>query len=152
MLLYSFSYAKNAIGIQSGIKIDSSFDYNTGINFRSDFSPWGIAASYNIKQKSVDLVFDNWWIYKKINSNINWFTLWGISFGAKTENKLLFETGSRLGIGMNFFCFNNRFFELYFYSAWNPSVGINYNKEDSKTSFCFTPNCFPSNIGFRIWI
>ena len=84
-------FAKTGIGIQGGAKFTPSADADVGFNLRSEFSPWGIAASYNLKDKSIDLILDNWWIYKKINSRLNWFALWGMSFSGKVENKSFAE-------------------------------------------------------------
>ncbi|MBS7241350.1 hypothetical protein [Treponema sp.] len=148
----SFLFAKTGIGIQGGAKFTPSADADVGFNLRSEFSPWGIAVSYNLKDKSIDLVLDNWWIYKKINSRLNWFALWGMSFSGKVENKSFAETGARLGMGLNVFCFENRCLEFYAHSVWNPSVGVYYDRDDEEYSLRFVPACFPLNAGVRFWL
>lgn len=45
----SFLFAKTGIGIQGGAKFTPSADADVGFNLRSEFSPWGIAVSYNLR-------------------------------------------------------------------------------------------------------
>ena len=146
----SVAFAGIGFGVQGGVKSDPSLDCSAGISVRSEFSPWGISASWNIREKSADLVLDNWWIYKKINSRINWFALWGMSFGGKFENEFYGETGARVGIGINAFCLENRGLEFYTHAVWNPSFGLNYDSGDEKFTFRFVPACFPVNAGIRV--
>ncbi|MCQ2241359.1 hypothetical protein [Treponema sp.] len=152
MFFCSVAFAKVGCGVQGGVKFSPSPDGSTGITIRSEYTPWGISASYNFKEKSADLILDNWWVYKKMNSNINWFALWGMSFGGRIENESYVETGARVGIGINAFCFESCCLEFYTHAVWNPSVGVNYDRDDEKYSFRFVPACFPINAGIRVWL
>ncbi len=151
MVSSAFLFAKTGIGIQGGIKIDMGADLVEGITFRTDMSPWGIAIDCNHEEKSVDLILDDWWIVKRLSNNVNLYAFWGMSFGARFESSWYGETGPRVGAGLSAFLFRNRFLELYVQSAWNPSIGVNWDEEDEEFSLRFRPACFPANAGIRFW-
>lgn len=161
MLLFAFvlipsMFARAGIGIQGGAsltpKVDDYHDFSAGITLRSDYTPWGIAANWNFREKSVSLVLDNWWVYKDMDSCINWFAFWGMSFGGKFENRYFADTGARVGAGMNAFLFDSRCLEVYAHAAWNPSIGAGYSRDSKKYFLRFVPACFPVNAGLRVWM
>ncbi|MBQ0039631.1 MAG: hypothetical protein KBS64_04320 [Treponema sp.] len=151
MLAGSTAFAKTGVGIQGGIKFSPEADVCSGLVLRSDHSPWGLAASWNIEEKSLDLVLDNWVFYKKINAAASWFALWGMSYSGRFENECFIETGARLGVGANVFFFDSRSLEFYAQTAWNPSVGMYYDRDEKECSLRFVPACFPINAGIRFW-
>lgn len=154
MLMFSsmLLHAKTGLGIQGGIRFTPSPEGCFGITGRSESSPWGVEISYDFREESINLVLDNWWIYKRIDSNLNWFALWGLSFGGRLKNEAYLDTGSRVGIGLNAFCFESRCLELYAQAAWNPTVGIDFDRDGKKYSVRVTPACFPVNAGIRFWL
>lgn len=150
-LISSLICAKAGTGTQGNLKLGNPIDFGVGKTYRSEFSPWGVAVSFNFREISADVVFDNWWVYKEFAPHVNWFSIWGMSFGGKFKNAYYAETGSRLGIGMNAFILKKRNLELYNQIAWNPTIGIDYDHDDKKYSFRFEPVNFPFNTGARFW-
>ena len=154
-LLNFTAIAKTGVGVFAGgdfsFNIEPESNLTAGISLRSDLSPWGISASWNFSGKSAELALDNWWICKKISPSLNFYALWGMSFGGRFENEFYGQTGARLGFGFDAFLFKNRSLEFYAQSAWNPSIGMNYNSDGRKFSLRFVPACFPVNAGCRLW-
>lgn len=151
MVSSAFLFARTGIGIQGGAKIDMGVDHVEGMSIRSDRSPWGISLDCNFKDKSADLILDDWWIVKRLSNNVNLYTLWGMSFGARLENTWYGETGPRLGAGIDVFLFKGRCLEFFAQAAWNPSIGANWDGEEDELSLRFRPACFPVNGGIRLW-
>ena len=162
MVSSAFLFARTGIGIQGGAKIDMGVDHVEGMSIRSDRSPWGISLDCNFKDKSADLILDDWWIVKRLSNNVNLYTFWGMSFGARLENEWYGETGmrlggslrgtgSRVGAGVDVFLFKSRCLEFFAQAAWNPSIGANWDSEEDELSLCFRPACFPVNGGIRLW-
>lgn len=154
-ILNTFALAKVALGITGGvdlrIKAEPESHVTSGISVRSDMSPWGLEAHWNFNERSLALFLDDWWICKRLNSMLNFYTFWGLSFGLKFENEFYAQTGPRLGLGIDVFLFKNRSLEFYVQGAWNPSLGMNYDRDDEKYSFRFVPSSFPVNSGIRFW-
>lgn len=119
------------------------------VSFAMDSSPWVGSLEYNFKNKTVEMIFDNWIIYKKIKGSLNGYFLWGLGFGASVSDSKSFFSDSRLGAGLNFFAGKNNIFEFCVQTVWALTYGI--KKDGSDFSLFIDPLRFPVSGGIRFW-
>ncbi|MBR4599747.1 MAG: hypothetical protein IKO39_06845 [Treponema sp.] len=139
------------------VGLGGSFTYNASTSpscaasftARSDESPWGIFMNAHLKENTVSIFADNWFVNERLAEHLDYFVLWGISLGTCFEKKSYdFGTGCRFGAGLDFFFFK-RHLEFFAQAVWNPYFGV--KKEDGKWSPLIRPVNFPCTAGLRLW-
>lgn len=145
--------AKCGVGVQAGADFsrknieDKNLPF-VSVSFAMDSSPWVESLDYNVKNKSVEINFENWVIYKKISGTFNRYFLWGFGFGASFSDSKKIFSDSRLGAGLNYFAGENGSFEFYIQAVWALTYGI---KKDSDYKAFLDPLRFPVSGGIRFW-
>ncbi|MBR1722721.1 MAG: hypothetical protein IJ727_09620 [Treponema sp.] len=116
---------------------------------RSDISPLAVSFNAHLEDNTITLFLDDWFINERISDHLDYYVLWGMSYGAtfEDEEKIL-AMGGRFGAGFDFF-FLHRSIELFLQAVWNPYFGI--KKKNGDFSPLFYPVNFPGTAGFRIW-
>ena len=152
LIIFAFpfsSFAKAGIGGAFSYSLSPSKDYFASFSARSDISPWAVFLNAHIPDSSISMFFDNWFINERIFEHLDFFVLWGMSFGATFEdNETAFATGARFGGGFDIFLFK-RHLEFFAQTVWNPYFGI--KKEDDDFAPLIRPLNFPFSIGARVW-
>lgn len=116
---------------------------------RTDTSPWGVFFNVHFKSNTVSCFLDNWFVNERIAEHLDYFVLWGMSFGARFDEEATeLATGSRFGAGLDFF-FVQRHLELFIQSVWNPYFGV--KKSDGDYNMLVRPVNFPCSAGVRVW-
>ena len=148
----SFAFAEYGLGGDAGFNsslfIEKEGEPALGISFRSDESPWCVTAFAEPFDSTAGIFLDNWFVYEKAGSLLEFFTFWGAGLsGNYFGNSLYF--GPRLGIGFDMFLSENRNLEFYLQGAWHPRFGY---KKNNDFDFSFKPFSIPVNGGLRIWV
>ena len=102
-----------------------------------------------LNEFSVDV--DNWFVYERLSSHLDFFVLWGISGGAKVCHSSEYYsagTGARFGGGLSFMFFR-RSLELALQAVWNPYFAI--EKDDGDFGIFGRPLNFPLSAAVRFW-
>lgn len=166
LVLIAFSVsAKMGVGVQGNLYLHSELPASSDFSFMHDeikpfvggaitlasnHTPWVFALNVKPEPWYVGVTADNWFVYKTIGGNFNYFVFWGISGGVELEGVYGLNTGARLGLGVNLFC-ARRHLELYAQTAWNPFFGVNLKRGDGDLFF-IRPIHFPVNAGLRVWL
>ncbi|MCR4822134.1 MAG: hypothetical protein K5873_04580 [Treponema sp.] len=144
------SYARAGIGASFSYSISTDPHSFLSFSGRSDISPWSIFMNAHLTDNTISLFADNWFVNERLAEHVDYFVLWGMSFGATFEDdKKAFCTGARFGAGFDFFFFG-RHLELFTQAVWNPYFG--FKKEDGDYGPVIKPVNFPCTAGLRIWL
>ncbi len=127
------------------------------VSFRTDTSPWGVTLSalfesdFSEFKHEFSIFVDNWFVYERLSSFVDFFVLWGISaeFFAKTQDDFFVGSGARLGTGLSFMFFDRKI-ELLTQAVWNPYVAL--GKDSGDFSVTLRPLFFPLSLALRFWI
>ncbi|MBB5226170.1 hypothetical protein DYE50_10145 [Treponema ruminis] len=145
----SLSFAR--VGLGGAFSYSLSADSHEMVSFsaRSDESPWCLFFNSQLKENTITLFLDDWFINERLARHLDYFVLWGMSYGATFEaDKTVFAMGCRFGAGFDMFFFNRRL-EFFGQAVWNPYFGA--SKEDGSCSLLFRPVNFPCTAGLRLW-
>ena len=150
-----FSAVPAIVSSQAGMGAAFSYTASTSpeslVSFtaRSDLSPWVFFMNAHLKENTLSLFADDWFINERISNHLDYFVLWGVSAGVRFDEDI-FEvgTGCRFGAGLDFF-FLKRRIEIFSQAVWNPYFAI--KKEESDFSPVFCPANFPGTLGLRLW-
>lgn len=147
----SLSFAKAGLGASASYSVSTTPTYFASFTARSDISPWCVSMNAHLDKKSISFFLDNWFINERISSHLDYYVLWGVSFGAvfdEEDDEQRLATGSRLGAGLDFFFFNRQL-EFFMQAVCDPYYGF---KKDGKTWKPFIrPLNFPCTAGIRLY-
>ena len=116
---------------------------------RSDVSPWCVFFNAHREKTTVTAFVDNWFINEHLTDSVDYYLLWGLSVGATfDDDEQLLATGSRLGLGLDFFLLGRRL-ELFTQAVCEPYYGA--RKTDGRWRPFIRPVNFPCSAGFRLW-
>ena len=148
--LPGISFASAGLGTSFSYSFSTTPQISASFSARSDTSPWSVFFNSHLNEKTISLFLDDWFINERISEHIDYFVLWGMSYGATFEDeKTIFSMGCRFGAGLDFF-FLRRRIEFFTQSVWNPYFGI--KKEDGDFAPLFRPVNFPCSVGIRGWL
>ena len=145
----SFSFSNVGLGGSFSYVASTSPHMQVSFTAKSDHSPWTVFFNAHLKENTISVFADDWFINERIAEHLDYFVLWGISAGATFEDdKTIIATGCRFGAGLDFF-FLKRSLEFFAQSVWNPYFGI--KKKNNDCSAVFKPITFPCTAGIRFW-
>ena len=101
-------FAFSDVGLGGAFSYNLSTSPTSAVSFtaRSDESPWCIFLNAHLKNNTITVFADDWFINERIATHLDYFVLWGISAGFSfNENFTDFGTGCRFGGGLDFFFF-----------------------------------------------
>ena len=147
--LCTFSFAKAGLGGAFSYNVSTAPISFASFTARSDESPWCVFFNAGLKKKCVTSFVDNWFINERISNHVDYYVLWGLSFGARFDDDEYFlATGSRLGAGLDFF-FLERRLEFFAQAVYEPYYGA--RKTDESWKPFIRPVNFPCSAGLRLW-
>lgn len=153
LLLLSFVpvslFAGAGLGVSASYCLSTQPDQCFSFSARSDTSPWSVFFNAHHVDNTITIFLDDWFINERISNHLDYYVLWGMSYGATfEEEEKIFAMGCRFGAGFDFF-FLRRHVEMFLQAVWNPYFGIKKESGDFSPLFC--PVNFPATAGLRIW-
>mgnify|MGYP006916023033 FL=1 len=163
LLSASSVFSRTGFGLRGGFDCGSSSDTFVSASVRRDTSPWCVSIGAHFSNPvfssleptgTFTAAFDDYFVNERIQEHIDIYVLWGISagfscgFDGSGEKDFSVGTGSRFGVGFDFFFFG-RHLEFFSEAVWNPYLGV--EREGGDFSFMGKVDNFPCSLGFRIW-
>ena len=145
----TLSFARVGLGGAFSYSLSTYPHAMVSFSARTDESPWCVSINSQLGKNTIMLFLDDWFINERLAEHLDYFVLWGMSYGATFEPcETVLAMGCRFGGGFDLF-FMNRRIEIFGQSVWNPYFGA--IKEDERYSPLFRPVNFPCTAGLRLW-